>query len=181
MHVAVELGFDPASELRIRNHACALANLHGGPDLSAKGVRPHISLTSFAGGEPGFLGGELARLARCFAPFGIRFDAAKSFPTEEGVVYLALCRSEKLLSLHAALHRAMALHGREGHSFYRPGRWVPHCTVATGVPADRREQIVEICKTEATPMEVVVETVHARAYLPVRALHSLALVGEGGA
>ncbi len=180
MHVSVELGFDPASERRIQGLWGTLAAIYGGPRKTELGVRPHLSLTSFSHGEPSFLRRELEDLARRTRPFRIRFASVASFPTPEGVVYLAPSPSEDLREVHGVFHRAMAVHGEAGNPYYQPGKWVPHCTVATDVPDDLRELVVKTCRREGL-MEVVVGSIHATAYRPARELYGLSLVGDRSA
>lgn len=171
MHV-VELGFDFATEIRIRELWNKVARVYGGPQLVEQG--PHLSLASFSDGEPDCLRDELGEIGRCFRAFPLAFASIGSFPSAEGVVYLAPLPNTELRRLHEALHHALARHGQRGHEHYRPGNWVPHCTIAIGVPAELRDRVVEECQREvATPIAAVVATVRVTAYGPRRELHTI--------
>ena len=170
MNVAVELGFDAASEGRLRAIWSTLELIYGHPQRSDLGVRPHLSLAVFSGPEPVFLERELQALAGRFDSFSIHLATARSFPTAEGVVYLAPSPSESLREIHSVFHAALSERGEPGHPYYRPDAWIPHCTVATDVPPHLLDQVKEACQRAAGFGQATVESVHAVAYRPARDL-----------
>lgn len=175
MGMAVELFFDSSSERRLGELWKSLEAIYGDHHQSELGVRPHLSLTVFPDVEPEFVRAELQNLASRFLPFRLEFNSVESFPTSEGVVYLAPSSSEPLEGIHAAFHASLAAHQELGHSYYRPGSWIPHCTVATGVPMDLRGAVVEACQAADVLGEVLVRGVSATAYRPVRELYRFPL------
>lgn len=98
-----------------------------------------------------------------------------SFPTVEGVVYLAPDPNPKLLAVHWRFHARLAAHGEPGHPYYRPGRWVPHCTIASGVPPHLISEVMGSPALAEAFGEVRVEAVLAVAYHPSRPLYSFPL------
>lgn len=175
MHVSVELFFDPESETRIQDVWALLGKLYGGPRATELGVRPHLSLTSFAAGEPTWLRTELVALAARFAHFPIDLVATESFPTTEGVVYLAPAPCRELEAIHQTFHDAIRRHGEDGHPYYRPGVWVPHCTVATDVPEPVLEDVVERARESLETSTVDVVAVGAVRYRPAQELFRVRL------
>jgi hypothetical protein len=165
-NVAVELFFDSTSERRLRELWASLEAIYGDDHESELGVRPHLSLTVFPGGEPEFLKAELQSLASRFVPFCLKLNSVESFPTSEGVVYLAPFLSEPLEEIHATFHESLAIHQVLGHAYYRPGSWVPHCSVATGVPPNLRDAVLGACGAADALGEVWVRGVAATAYRP---------------
>ena len=165
-NVAVELFFDSTSERRLRELWASLEAIYGDDHESELGVRPHLSLTVFPGGEPEFLKAELQSLASRFVPFCLKLNSVESFPTSEGVVYLAPFLSEPLEEIHATFHESLAIHQVLGHAYYRPGSWVPHCSVATGVPPNLRDAVLGACgaaPAQTTDGQWAVARVYARA------------------
>ena len=67
-NVAVELFFESTSERRLRELWASLEAIYGDDHESELGVRPHLSLTVFPGGEPEFLKAELQSLASPIRP-----------------------------------------------------------------------------------------------------------------
>lgn len=181
MQVSVELVFDARSESRIRALSAHLAEIYGGPNVTELGVRPHISLTSFPAGEPSGLREALERLAQKVPPFSLSFASVQSFPTSEGVVYLEPVFSEALVSCHQMFHTLAQQFPESRNPYYEPGRWVPHCTVATDVPGSLREKIIVLCRQSLDHLEVEVGCVAATQYRPARELYSAPFKGGGSA
>ncbi len=178
MIIAVELTFDLESTRRLTAVWAALAGIYGGPRITELGARPHVSLTVFHDTAPEGLCQELGELAQRFGPFGLHFGAAATFPTTEGVIYLAPDASARLQAVHAAFHTRLAAHDSPGHPYYRPGAWVPHCTVATDVPQAQVTAVLESPALAEAFGSVSVDAVHATAYRPARVLCSFPLVGS---
>lgn len=178
MIIAVELTFDPDSTRRLTALWAALANLYGGPRITELGVRPHVSLTVFHDAAPEGLCRDLDWLAQRFGPFPLHLGTAATFPTTEGVIYLAPDPSARLQAVHAAFHGRLAAHHNPGHPHYRPGGWVPHCTVATDVPQALVTAVLESPSLTQALGLATVDAVHATAYRPARVLCSFPLVGS---
>ncbi len=175
--VAVELVFDPEAARRLTVLQDRLAAIYGGSKITELGVKPHLSLNLFPDGEPAFLCDELEELARRFNPFPVQLDSVESFPTAEGVVYLAPDPNAELQAVHRRFHARLAAHGEPGHPYYRPGRWVPHCTVASEVPAQLIGAVMGSPALAEAFGKVRVEAIQAVAYRPIQALYSFPLRG----
>ena len=179
MNVAVELCFDSDSESRLRALWDSLELIYGSDHETEIGVRPHISLTAFSDGEPDFLSDEIQALANRFEPFELKLASVGSFPTAEGVVYLAPSPNERLDSIHTDFHAVLASHEEPGNPYYRPGTWVPHCTVATGVPSSLMDTVLEACRAEDVLQEVIVQGIGMTSYHPVKSLQMFSLIQKG--
>jgi hypothetical protein len=64
-----------------------------------------------------------------------------------------------LLAVHAAAYEMWCRHTRQRWDYYAPGQWVPHCTMAFHLPAERLDAAVGICLRAPLPLEVRVEQV----------------------
>lgn len=62
----------------------------------------------------------------------VDFSGIGHFPNERLVLWARPVANADLLRLHAALHRQ--INPTACHAHYRPGTWVPHCSLATRVP-----------------------------------------------
>jgi len=147
MGFAVEAYYDPTTDERVRGLWEALARAGISDSMFAIGARPHISLAVFDDLDPDTLREEVAAFARNTPPLAVTLAAVGIFPGEEGVVYLAPVVTMELLELHARFHRRLRDLGLESAAYYCPGDWVPHCTVATGLPPDKVSLAVEACRS----------------------------------
>lgn len=130
MGFAIELYFDEESDKRVRQLWQALAE--GGitsrmVDIEA---RPHISLAVLEKGRPSTIEQGIADFARHIEPFSLQLSSVGSFPTAEGVVFLAPVVTGSLLAVHDQFHDWLLKAGLVSLDYYLPGNWVPHCTVA---------------------------------------------------
>jgi hypothetical protein len=89
MGFAVEMYFDDAADSRVRNVWRLLAERGVPPLLSEIGSQPHISLAVLESLEPNRLRPSIAEFARTTRPIDLRLSAIGTFPSSEGVVYLA--------------------------------------------------------------------------------------------
>lgn len=133
MVAALELYLDVEATRRIRTLWRALED-DGVPTLANllnQKHRPHVSLA----------------VARTLAPDAVA-SALSDVPVGQGlrvdmdfvgqfvgrVLWLGVVPTAALLSHHALIHDRLAAAGVEVWDLYRPGRWVPHCTISMRVP-----------------------------------------------
>jgi 2'-5' RNA ligase len=132
------------------------------------GIRPHISLAGGEGTPPESLRGDLADLAARTAPLTIRLSAVGTFPTDQGVVYLAPVVTAELLKLHEAFHAWLNGLGISSFDYYRPANWVPHCTVTINLPPERVPIAVDICRRSNVFHTARLVEIALVEYLPVK-------------
>jgi len=171
---AIELYFDPVTEQAMRAvwHTLAAAGLTA--TLPASGARPHVSLAVCPTLAPEAYRDELAGFARGAAPLDLTLASVGTFPGAEGVVFLAPVVTRPLLRLHAALHRRLASRAASW-PYYRPGHWVPHCTVAADLPPERVPSAVDLCRRAPLPLRGRLEAVGLVAFRPVAHLYTYPL------
>jgi 2'-5' RNA ligase len=131
---SIELRFDDALTEAIALLSQAAAELAGLPHGVAE---PHLSLAVYDERDtvdPTRLAAALDRLAARHAPPPLSFASVGVFPTEERVLFLAPVVSPQLLALHHAYHSLTAELRPRCRSYYWPGKWVPHCTLAMFLP-----------------------------------------------
>lgn len=151
MALALEMGLDPEADLAVRGLWSQLQRL-GVPTLGSHqpGIRPHLSLivTDDTDG--------LRAHASGFALHGvetqIEMAAVSLFPADPPVLVLAVALVPELVSLHARVSGALAAAGVHVWPHYRPGTWLPHCTLSMGVPADALSEAVAACLASPLPL-----------------------------
>jgi 2'-5' RNA ligase len=142
---AVELYFDAEQTGRITALTEVVYQTCGGADLIGVGFRPHISLAGYEQIDEQALATVLEQLAKRSPPLPIKLDAIGVFPTSQGVVYLAPVVTAQLLLLHADYSAQADATGHLSHPYYRPGAWIPHCTVAHDLAPEQVGEAVRLC------------------------------------
>lgn len=130
MALAVCLLFDGRSERRLLAMWQALDS-RGVPTLLTHTHRrhvPHLSLVVLRRYDVEEVRRALAALPAS-APCEVHFDAVARF--RRGRVALVGAVSAELISRQARAVAAAEGVGAEVHTYYRPGRWIPHTSVAT--------------------------------------------------
>jgi 2'-5' RNA ligase len=150
---ALELYLDVDTTRRIRTLWRALDD-EGIPSLGSlhQKHRPHVSLAA----------------AHRIDPQAVA-EALEGFPVGRGlsvdidfvgqfvgrVLWLGITVTEELLTHHRAVHERLTAGGVEVWDHYRPGRWVPHCTISLRVPNPVMAPAVRRC-LEYLPMRATV-------------------------
>ncbi len=124
MGYAVELYFDPGSDLAVRRIWSGIADAFGVSTMLTNGGRPHVSLAVYSEDfdHRSFLQ-ELPAFSKSLAPLEVQLGSVGTFPTEEGVVFLAPVVTRELLAVHERFHTAFSRQGSCSSSHYLPGNW----------------------------------------------------------
>lgn len=153
MVAAIELYLDVDTTRRVRTLWRALEE-DGIPTLGSLNARhrPHLSLAAARRIDPGPVAAALDGV-----PLGrgmtLQLDFVGQFIGR--VLWLGVTPTAELLGLHHAVHDRLAAQGVEVWEHYRPGRWVPHCTVSMRVPNPLMAPAVRRC-LEYLPMRAAV-------------------------
>ncbi|MCB0090134.1 MAG: 2'-5' RNA ligase family protein [Caldilineaceae bacterium] len=177
MGYAVELYVDAQMEFAVRGLWQTLADRGVTSLMPDLGARPHISLTVFDELYPPDVHEALQNFAAEVAPIPLQFSAVGIFPTAEGVVFLAPVVTQRLLDVHADFHARMAALGRQSLPYYRPGNWVPHCTVAMNLPPEQIPTAVAICKAAPVFHAFSLVGLDLIEFRPVKTIYEFPLVG----
>ncbi|MBC8103138.1 MAG: 2'-5' RNA ligase family protein [Cytophagales bacterium] len=143
MPYALELFFDAATEAAIRRLRDALADAAIAPSLEDR-HRPHVSL----GGcqdlrdRAAFLRDLETFATEQSGPPPVTLEHLGIFPGDEGVIFYGVTVTTPLLLLHRRFYSLFTAHALDGSPFYEPGRWVPHSTLAYGLPRERISETV---------------------------------------
>jgi hypothetical protein len=155
---SVEMFFDGAADARVRSIWRRLAEA-GLPSLREGRDTPHVSLAVCGKLAPERLAPGLAAFAAGERAPRVALATVSTFPTAEGVLFLGAVVTRALLELHA---RGFAVFGRVAESpwdYYRPGRWVPHCTLALGLAGAQLAEAIQIGAGLELPIEATLESV----------------------
>jgi 2'-5' RNA ligase len=137
MACSVELRFDPTLTQRVVEIWQTLADLGVSRYMLECAAIPHVSLAVYDDEtvvDPGILAELVESLAVDRSPLPVAFSSIGVFPTSENVLFLGLVVSEALLAIHQAYHHVAAAFGPACRPYYRPGCWVPNCTLTMRLP-----------------------------------------------
>ncbi|MET8258509.1 2'-5' RNA ligase family protein [Micromonospora sp. NPDC005553] len=164
MVAAVELYLDPDATRRIRVlwDALEAEGVQSMRSLLEQRHRPHVSLMV----APRFDREQVAEALQgtvVAAPLRLDFQHAGQFVGR--VLWLGPAPTPELLAHHRLVHDRLAAAGIALAEHYRPGRWVPHCTLSMRVPNTLMAAAVRRC-LEVLPLSATVVgaalTDHAR-------------------
>src|SRR5437773_538706 len=129
MPYALELGLDDHAAAVVRRLWHDLED-EGIVHMARSGARPHVSVGIWDSLDRDAAEAELTRFAGEAAPVPITLASVGFFP--QVAVFLAPTVTSELLALQAGLHARFSRVGAAPWEHYRPGGWVPHCTLAMG-------------------------------------------------
>lgn len=133
MVAALECYLDTHATRRVRAlwdayEAAGIPSLRG---LADRRHRPHVSLVAADVLDPEVVAAALDGMPVA-PPLRLDFQYVGQFVGR--VVWLGPSPTAELLSHHEQVYARLAAAGIEVYDVYRPGAWVPHCTLSMRVP-----------------------------------------------
>lgn len=183
MPFAIELLFDAESDKKVRRIGAGLEK-RGIPTIfSFPGGEPHVALAVFEKCDPFRLNRGLKKIAGSFPKFELRLSSVGSFPGKEGVLFLAPVVTPDLLRLNVLTHNLLEKSAGGVWDYYKPGWWVPHCTLSINLPPRKLIQGLDQVKKMDFGLvgryqRLVFEEVSLDCPPVVRTLYSLPLSGK---
>ncbi len=176
MGYAVELYFDPDSDLTVRRIWSGIADEFGLSTMLTNGGKPHVSLAVCSDDldHHSFLQ-ELPAFSKSLAPLEVQLGSVGTFPTEEGVVFLAPVVTSELLRIYERFRIAFSRFGSCASAQYLPRNWVPHVTVATDLTGAEIGQVGKHCWEHFRPIRGWFQEIGLVEFRPVRELATFAL------
>jgi len=168
MHLVVELFFDPDTEAVVRATRQALTDA-GVPGVPGVGARPHVSVAVYQELDVARFAAGLALFAGERPALEVTLASLGVFLTDGCIVFLAPVVTQELLGFHRDFHQWFAGCG-EAQPNYRLGSWVPHCTLAAGVPFDLMSKVTDVCRHVVRPLRGRMVSLGLVEYLPRREL-----------
>jgi 2'-5' RNA ligase len=127
---AVELALDDAATRKVLGLLAVLEAAGVAPITAASPhVHPHVSVAVAAEAAPEVLRDALLGVATAGLP-PLTLSSVGAFVTPEAVVFLGVTPTAMLLELNRRVHARLDAAKVAVWPLYRPGIWVPHCTLA---------------------------------------------------
>lgn len=175
MPFAIELFLDDSSSEAIRQVWHELARTSVSPSMRDSEAHPHVTLVvadrvDVAGTER-----FLKEFAANEPALPLTFSSLGIFPTDPAVVFLGPVITPPLLDLHARLYQGVQSLVESPWPYYRPGRWVPHATLAMDLPVDAIPLVVEASRRLSLPLDGGLIEVGLVKFRPTNQLSSFRL------
>lgn len=130
MEYGVLLYFDKESNDRIDELRYKVTENNVNKHTVEGGIRPHITLSSFTTDDISILE-NIKSFFDEINPFKVDFGSLGVFPFEKNVVYLSPTMNIELYNLHKNFYEHISSYQYNFFSYYKPGNWIPHCTIAS--------------------------------------------------
>ena len=104
----------------------------------------------------------------------IRFESLGYFEAPHAIVLWAVpTLPDTIPSAHKLIHSKIDVNLCRPH--YRPGSWVPHCSLATSIGLPRRAEAIALASRPIDPFEVTFDVADCVSFPPIEVLHEKAL------
>lgn len=113
--------------------------------VETKGKRPHITIADYDNLDKN----SFIRLADKFYEDKININITLNILgtfINTGTLFLAPTLSTELLDFHRKHHNSFKTFNENENSLYLPGKWIPHCTIASRLSEDKMVQAFRYCK-----------------------------------
>jgi hypothetical protein len=157
---AVELLFDPGADAQVSRvwRALRAAGVEAPEERIDVIRRPHISLAVFEADATAPLVAALEFPLHACLGMPLRLEAPGFFLTAEGVAFLAVVPSIRLLDAHRAVAQAIEPLVSDMRPHYAPDALLFHCTLATGVRDP--SEVMKVLAASTLPIAAVVASAH---------------------
>jgi 2'-5' RNA ligase len=170
MGYAVEMFFDGRTEDTLTRLQHRLTEKGLPSPVVADGQKPHLSLCVYDDLDAGRTDVLLKEFCAQEKRFGLRLGILGTFLTTENVIFAAPALTEALRTMHLRFHRAFQELAGTAWSYYLPGNWQPHCTLAFELPEPQFHDVFRVIRNEFKPMEATIESIGLVRFKPTKIL-----------
>ncbi len=170
MPYGVMLYFDVHTEKTIYDIWQILAEQNLSSGMLDAGIRPHITLAIYEELECKPCENELLKITSKTSSLSIQLTHLGLFTNPDPVIFAAPLATKSLLDFHSDLQVKLADDGKNSWDLYKPGNWVPHCTLAMGYQLQHQAEIIRLCQALPFPMHVHAVQMGVVNFKPVKNL-----------
>lgn len=169
MPYAINYRSDDASSHRIRQLWKECGSLEDSPSMEAMQYPPHLTLAIYDDIQQEDLFDGFDAAVQCLSSLSIRFESLGFFEAPYGIVlWAAPILPKPVLDAHAIIHST--IDAGLCRDNYRPGVWVPHCSLATAISFDRKSEALAIVEQSIEPFDVTFDAADCASFMPVQVL-----------
>ncbi len=108
------------------------------------GGKPHITLAIYDTVDYSRFRERVERFFEDMRSFPLRFSSVGMFPGGQSTVFIAPTVTGHLLDVHNRFHHALKDYAHLAWEHYRPGVWVPHCTISMDTDYETAIEILKL-------------------------------------
>jgi 2'-5' RNA ligase len=174
MPCAINIRSDNESANQIRELWRDASKLEQEPSMESLNYPPHLTLAIYNEIDSSLVIEAVTEVFARLESCSVRFEQLGMFETPHSLVLWAAPTIPPEIKLaHEKIHRIIdPLLCRPN---YRPGVWVPHCSLATSIALERKPEALEFTNQSIEPIEVVFDVSDCASFLPVEVLHEVVL------
>ncbi|MBP2445249.1 2'-5' RNA ligase [Rhizobium leguminosarum] len=144
--------------------------------MQALNYPPHLTLAVYDEFASDRLAAALERVFRRRSAVTVSFSGVGYFENEFLVFWARPIAGDALFQLHAVLDRE--IDPAYCHEHYRPGNWVPHCTIAAKVPKVKSKAAIDWADKNRTQFTVNFDAADCVQFPPVEILSEIGLASR---
>lgn len=137
--------------------------------------RPHITLAIFDEIDCDDYKSKIEKIAFSSNVTHLHLDHIGIFNKPDIVIFLAPPPGKELLALHKVIHDVLSNHTQGSWELYKPGNWVPHCTLANDLEISDLEQAIGICIEIPLPLSAKITQICIIAFDPIQQIFQVNL------
>jgi 2'-5' RNA ligase len=141
-----------------------VAHFESRPSMATLGYPPHLTLAIYNDVSPVRLRAALREAFDGIFPLRLTFTRLSIFK-DPLVLWADPSVPALLATAHARVHAC--IDPRLCHPHYRPGAWVPHCTLGTEIPENRREEAMAFAARPIQAFEVIFDVADCVSFPPL--------------
>jgi 2'-5' RNA ligase len=138
------------------------------PSMRGENYRPHVTFAVYDASdvteERAIAAMRSAAEARTAVE--LAFDRIRHFPGSPFVLWADPEPKDALLDMHRQIHNA--IDPKFCMEYYKPGNWVPHCTLAMHVLADREAEALAFAASFRGGIRVIFDRIDCLKFHPVQ-------------
>jgi 2'-5' RNA ligase len=174
MPFAINLRSDNDSSLPIRALWAKCSALEDSGSMEALEYPPHITFVIYENIEVQAMTKAMTSAFNGRDSPTIRFEGIDYFESPDTIVLWAKpVIPAWIWSVHTYIHTQIDTTLCRPH--YRPGHWVPHCSLALSISQARKAQALELVKQYIEPFEVRFDIADCASFMPVKILQEVKL------
>lgn len=167
MPYAIVVFFDKSQSSPIENVIEELAIKNVSPFMFNNSI-PHITLAIYDEINGKHSEEIINNFAYKFKPPSLMFSHIGLFRSKMNGIFAAPIVTESLLQFHKHFHDHFSGEGINSWVSYKPGNWVPHCTLGFDVAYDKIDAAFSICKSLKLPISISIASIGIMEFEPVQ-------------
>ncbi len=173
MGCAICIVSNNASNEKIRDLWSQASLFENTPSMQALDYLPHFTFGIYPEMDAPDVALKFQNVFRYASPVPVVFDKIGFFDASPLVLWAAPQKNRQLEKIHEKVHSV--LDQQNCHNDYRPSRWVPHCTLATEIDVEKRDDALEFASAGFKPFQVIFDSIDFVNFSPVDIVESRTL------